>query len=68
MQQLYKELKAPSEYLSNLILLKSVSKLVCKSVYKLATHNPCYIIAEGFRFMPLSLIRLRTFRLSTWVS
>ena len=28
----------------------------------------CYIIAEGFRFMPLSLVRLRTFRLSTWVS
>ena len=28
----------------------------------------CYIITEGFRFMPLSLVRLRTFRLSTWVS
>ena len=28
----------------------------------------CYGIAEGFRFMPLSLVRLRTFRLSTWVS
>ena len=28
----------------------------------------CYIIAEGFRFMPLSLVRLRTFRLSAWVS
>ena len=27
----------------------------------------CYKIAEGFRFMPLSLVRLRTFRLSTWV-
>ena len=27
----------------------------------------CYEIAEGFRFMPLSLVRLRTFRLSTWV-
>ena len=25
-------------------------------------------VAEGFRFMPLSLVRLRTFRLSTWVS
>ena len=31
-------------------------------------YNKCYIIAEGFRFMPLSLVRLRTFRLSTWVS
>ena len=28
----------------------------------------CYIIAEVFRFMPLILVRLRTFRLSTWVS
>ena len=27
----------------------------------------CYEIAEGFQFMPLSLVRLRTFRLSTWV-
>ena len=27
----------------------------------------CYEIAEGFWFMPLSLVRLRTFRLSTWV-
>ena len=29
--------------------------------------NLCYEIAEGFRFMPLSLVRMRTFRLSTWV-
>ena len=28
----------------------------------------CNIIAEGFRFMPLGLVRLRTFRRSTWVS
>ena len=28
----------------------------------------CDIIVEGFRFMPLGLVRLRTFRLSTWVS
>ena len=28
----------------------------------------CYKIAEGFRFMPLSLARVRNFRLSTWVS
>ena len=31
-------------------------------------NNPvwysCNIMAEGFRFMPLSLVRLRTFRLS----
>ena len=25
-------------------------------------------MAEGFRFMPLGLVRLRTYRLSTWVS
>ena len=31
-------------------------------------ERKCYGIAEGFRFMPLSLVRLRTFRLSTWVS
>ena len=40
--------------------------------YLTGTSKPllciCYIIAEGFRFMPLSLVRLRTFRLSTWVS
>ena len=28
----------------------------------------CNIMVEGFRFMPLGLFRLRTFRLSTWVS
>ena len=26
------------------------------------------VMARGFRFMPLSLVRLRTFQLSTWVS
>ena len=25
-------------------------------------------MAEGFRFMPLDLVRLRTFRLSAWVT
>ena len=33
-----------------------------------STPSTCYIIAEGFRFMPLGLVGLRTFRLSTWVS
>ena len=28
----------------------------------------CNVMAKGFRFMPLSLVRLRTFQLSTWVS
>ena len=28
----------------------------------------CNIMAEGFRFMPLGLVKLRSFRLSTWVS
>ena len=27
----------------------------------------CNIMAEGFRFMPLGLVRLSTFRLGTWV-
>ena len=26
------------------------------------------IMAEGFRFKPLDLVRLRTFRLSAWVT
>ena len=26
----------------------------------------CNIMAEGFRFMPMGLVRLRTFRLSAW--
>ena len=34
---------------------------------KLSSYT-CYKIAEGFWFMPLSLVRLRTFQLSTWVS
>ena len=31
------------------------------------TISACHEIAKGFRFMPLSLVRLSTFRLSTWV-
>ena len=30
--------------------------------------NRCNIMAEGFRFMPLDVVRLRTFRLSAWVT
>ena len=30
--------------------------------------NVCNIMAEGFHFMPLGLVRLRTFRLSAWVT
>ena len=37
-------------------------------VYEAKMLFICNIIAEGFRFMPLGLVRLRTFRLSTWVS
>ena len=29
--------------------------------------NSCNVMAKGFRFMPLGLVRLRTFQLSTWV-
>ena len=28
----------------------------------------CNVMAEGFRFMPLGLVWLRTFRLSAWVT
>ena len=30
--------------------------------------DACNIMAEGFCFMPLGLVRLRTFRLSAWVT
>ena len=30
-------------------------------------YSQCNVMAKGFRFMPLSLVRLRTFRLSTCV-
>ena len=36
-----------------------------KSREKLSTG--CNVMAKGFRFMPLRLVRLRTFRLRTWV-
>ena len=31
-------------------------------------EQACNIMAEGFRFMPLGSVRLRTFRLSVWVT
>ena len=30
--------------------------------------SKCNIMAEGFRFMPLGLVTLRTFQLSAWVT
>ena len=48
--------------------------ILCIPTYGFATVSRsaktyiCNIMAEGFRFMPLSLVRQRTFRLSTWVS
>ena len=39
-----------------------------RSVIHLMTYSFCNVMAKGFRFMPLSLVRLRTFRLITWVS
>ena len=38
------------------------------SVDELIQRQECNIIAEGFRFTPLGLVRLRTFRLSAWVT
>ena len=46
-------------------LTTDLTCVVSQAVNKLNTN--CYEIAVGFRFMPLSLVRLRTFRLSTWV-
>ena len=51
---------------------KNFSEMIKAVFFRI--HQPekcmtfCYIIAEGFRFMPLGLVRLGTFRLSTWVS
>ena len=51
------------------LAVKSASLWLEKAQRKsLWLSSKCYIIAEGFRFMPLSLVRLRTFRLGTWVS
>ena len=45
----------------------TTSALQPEEITSKGTRVPCvcYIITEGFRFMPLSLVRLRTFRLST---
>ena len=32
------------------------------------SYQGCNIMAEGFSFMPLGLVRLRTYRLSAWVT
>ena len=40
----------------------------CVPVYDIKRVSMCNIMVEGFRFRPLGLVRLRTFRLSTWVS
>ena len=56
---------------SLLIANTSVSMSSSTSVYVayefILPSSTCYKIAEGFRFMLLSLVRLKTFRLSTWV-
>ena len=36
--------------------------------FQVHSDSECNIMAKGFMFMPLSLVRLRTFWLSTWVS
>ena len=35
---------------------------------ELKYNSECNIMTEGFRFMPLGLVRLRTFRLRAWVT
>ena len=39
---------------------------ICSAAH-VSSYTYCYKITEGFQFMPLSLVRLRTCRLSTWV-
>ena len=54
--------------LSNLTYPLCLSNYYSKNYGALKNiNNNCYEIAEGFRLMPFSLVRLRTFRLSTWV-
>ena len=40
---------------------------ICMHIYIYIYICMCYEIAEGFQFMPLSLVWLRPFWLSTWV-
>ena len=50
-----------------LILFRRLHAELFSFTYIMSKSN-CNIMAEGFRFMPLGLVRLRTFRLSTWIS
>ena len=45
-----------------------ISQLNDRSIFKQSLGGLCNIIAEGFHFMPFGLVRLRTFRLSAWVT
>ena len=45
------------------------SQCVCWHSFEFGRYcYQCNIMAEGFRFMPLGLVRLRTFRFSAWVT
>ena len=56
------------------LALNNLLRLICNKTQTTGTNKPknevslCNIMAEGFRFMPLGLVRLRTFRLSAWVT
>ena len=61
------------QILPNRALNDALEDLLCENITKLIFSRllkpqKCNVIAKGFRFMPLSLVRLRTFRLSTLVS
>ena len=63
--------RSPGTFLSPLLMVctaRLANPFEERSFGAHLTSLMCYIIAEGFRFMPLSLARLRTFRLSSWVS
>ena len=46
---------------------QSIAGIVLSYIFAMKV-SMCNIMAEGFRFMPLGLVRLGTFRLSAWVA
>ena len=58
----YNLIRILSSFLINVLVLSR------RWLMNLPKLSRCNVMAKGFRFMPLSLVRLKTFRLSTWVS
>ena len=74
------QLQGPYNHFVNVIskILRDLKDYRCNSgpysYFHLGKRNQnlinmaCNIMAEGFRFMPLGLVKLKTFRLSAWVT